>query len=67
MGADGAFITGSGFLTEGGVTASYFYGEPAYPDRGASVVSTQPVQHASARGHGMPPRPTISWFARSDR
>jgi NAD(P)-dependent dehydrogenase (short-subunit alcohol dehydrogenase family) len=26
MGPDGAFITGSDFLTDGGVTASYFYG-----------------------------------------
>lgn len=26
MGADGAFITGSDFLIDGGVTASYFYG-----------------------------------------
>lgn len=29
MGADGAFITGSDFLMDGGVTASYFYGELA--------------------------------------
>ncbi len=29
MGPDGAFITGSDFLTDGGVTASYFYGELA--------------------------------------
>jgi NAD(P)-dependent dehydrogenase (short-subunit alcohol dehydrogenase family) len=27
MGADGAFITGSDFLMDGGVTASYYYGE----------------------------------------
>jgi NAD(P)-dependent dehydrogenase (short-subunit alcohol dehydrogenase family) len=27
MGSDGAFITGSDFLMDGGVTASYFYGE----------------------------------------
>lgn len=27
MGTDGAFITGSDFLMDGGVTASYFYGE----------------------------------------
>lgn len=27
MGADGAFITGSDFLMDGGVTASYWYGE----------------------------------------
>lgn len=31
MGADGAFITGSDFLMDGGVTASYWYGELA-PD-----------------------------------
>jgi NAD(P)-dependent dehydrogenase (short-subunit alcohol dehydrogenase family) len=31
MGVDGAFITGSDFLVDGGVTASYFYGELA-PD-----------------------------------
>ena len=29
MGADGAFITGSDFLMDGGVTASYFYGDLA--------------------------------------
>ncbi|CDM60835.1 MULTISPECIES: SDR family oxidoreductase [Rhizobium] len=29
MGPDGAFITGSDFLIDGGVTASYFYGELA--------------------------------------
>jgi NAD(P)-dependent dehydrogenase (short-subunit alcohol dehydrogenase family) len=32
MGADGAFITGSDFLMDGGVTASYWYGELA-PDK----------------------------------
>ena len=31
MGPDGAFITGSDFLMDGGVTASYFYGELAPP------------------------------------
>ena len=29
MGSDGAFITGSGFLMDGGVTASYFFGDLA--------------------------------------
>jgi hypothetical protein len=29
MGADGAFITGSDFLTDGGVTAAYWFGELA--------------------------------------
>jgi hypothetical protein len=29
MGADGAFITGSDFLMDGGVTASFWYGELA--------------------------------------
>jgi NAD(P)-dependent dehydrogenase (short-subunit alcohol dehydrogenase family) len=29
LGSDGAFITGSDFLMDGGVTASYFYGELA--------------------------------------
>ena len=29
MGPDGAFITGSDFLMDGGVTASYFYGDLA--------------------------------------
>ena len=29
MGSDGAFITGSDFLMDGGVTASYFFGELA--------------------------------------
>ncbi len=32
LGADGAFITGSDFLIDGGVTASYYFGELA-PDR----------------------------------
>jgi len=32
MGPDGAFITGSDFLMDGGVTASYFYGELAPND-----------------------------------
>jgi hypothetical protein len=27
MGPDGGFITGSDFLMDGGVTASYWYGE----------------------------------------
>ena len=27
MGSDGAFITGSDFLMDGGVTASYWFGE----------------------------------------
>jgi NAD(P)-dependent dehydrogenase (short-subunit alcohol dehydrogenase family) len=31
MGPEGAFITGSDFLMDGGVTASYFYGELASP------------------------------------
>ncbi len=29
MGRDGAFITGSDFLMDGGVTASYFFGDLA--------------------------------------
>jgi hypothetical protein len=29
MGPDGAFITGSDFLMDGGVTASYWFGELA--------------------------------------
>lgn len=29
MGPDGAFMTGSDFLMDGGVTSSYWYGEPA--------------------------------------
>jgi len=29
MGADGAFITGSDFLMDGGVTAAYWYGDLA--------------------------------------
>ena len=34
MGADGAFITGSDVLMDGGVTASYFYGELAPEQQG---------------------------------
>jgi NAD(P)-dependent dehydrogenase (short-subunit alcohol dehydrogenase family) len=33
MGPDGAFITGSDFLMDGGVTASYFFGELAPSSR----------------------------------
>lgn len=33
MGADGAFITGSDFLMDGGVTASYWFGELAPGNR----------------------------------
>ena len=33
MGPDGAFITCSDFLMDGGVTASYFYGELAPSER----------------------------------
>jgi NAD(P)-dependent dehydrogenase (short-subunit alcohol dehydrogenase family) len=36
MGPNGVFITGSDFLMDGGVTASYFYGELAPSD--AAVV-----------------------------
>lgn len=32
MGPDGAFITGSDFLMDGGVTSSYFFGELAPKD-----------------------------------
>jgi hypothetical protein len=32
MGPDGAFITGSDVLMDGGVTASYFFGELAHRD-----------------------------------
>jgi hypothetical protein len=31
MGPDGAFITGSDVLMDGGTTASYFYGDLAPP------------------------------------
>lgn len=37
MGADGAFITGSDFLIDGGVTAPYFYGELAAESKGSRV------------------------------
>ena len=33
MGPDAAFVTGSDFLIDGGVTASYFFGELAPPTR----------------------------------
>jgi NAD(P)-dependent dehydrogenase (short-subunit alcohol dehydrogenase family) len=38
MGPDGAFITGSDFLMDGGVTASYFYGELAPHPTGSNAV-----------------------------
>jgi NAD(P)-dependent dehydrogenase (short-subunit alcohol dehydrogenase family) len=36
MGADGAFITGSDFLMDGGVTASYWFGDLASPNSSSS-------------------------------
>ncbi len=39
MGRDGAFITGSDFLMDGGVTASYFYGELAPSEPALSIDS----------------------------
>ena len=39
MGPDGGFITGSDFLMDGGVTASYFFGELASPSAAASTRS----------------------------
>jgi hypothetical protein len=39
MGPDGAFITGSDFLIDGGVTASYFYGELA-PSESTSLTDS---------------------------
>src|SRR6478609_31954 len=36
MGPDGAFITGSDFLMDGGVTAAYWFGELA-PNKGARL------------------------------
>ena len=33
LGPDGGFITGSDVLMDGGVTASYFYGDLALSDR----------------------------------
>ena len=40
MGPDGGFITGSDFLMDGGVTASYFYGElaPREPSSSADEI-----------------------------
>jgi NAD(P)-dependent dehydrogenase (short-subunit alcohol dehydrogenase family) len=38
MGQDGAFITGSDFLIDGGVTASWFYGE-LVPDAGQKAIA----------------------------
>ena len=48
MGPDGAFITGSDFLMDGGVTASYFYGElaPAMTTPSGPL----PVHHANSHG-----------------
>jgi hypothetical protein len=39
MGADGAFITGSDFLMDGGVTASYRFGDLA-PDAADTPTQT---------------------------
>jgi hypothetical protein len=41
MGAEGAFITGSDFLMDGSVTASYFYGELAPRPSHDAVGSTR--------------------------
>ena len=39
MGPDGGFITGSDFLMDGGVTASYFFGDLASPPAAAGTRS----------------------------
>ena len=39
MGSDGGFITGSDFLMDGGVTASYFFGDLASPPAAAGTRS----------------------------
>jgi hypothetical protein len=38
MSSDGAYITGSDILIDGGVAASYFYGNPAKGCRSSSAV-----------------------------
>ncbi len=56
MGADGAFITGSDFLMDGGVTAACWYGElaPPFMRRVTSLSALpQPAQTRPSRS----PRP----------
>jgi hypothetical protein len=52
MGPDGEFITGSDFLMDGGVTASYFFGELAPDDRpcirAGSIAHRQPLGDTDA-------------------
>ena len=48
MGNDGAFITGSDFLMDGGVTASYFYGELATSSARRPLRPTAPPTRPTA-------------------
>ena len=51
LGPDGTFITGSDFLMDGGVTASYFYGElaPDNPISSTEVISEKFMRCNRAR------------------
>ena len=51
---DGAFITGGDFLMDGGVTAPFFYGEVARPDRSRRL--RQPTLDPRPRGREGDPR-----------
>ena len=59
MGADGAFITGSDFLLDGGVTAAYWYGELAptnrkrvYAVQSITIIHSVQVLHLQLRETG---------------
>lgn len=50
LGPDGAFITGSDVLMDGGLTAAYFYGsDPSAESPGARVVDAAGVTERTAR------------------
>ncbi len=59
MGPDGAFITGSDFLMDGGVTASYFFGElaprssPAHPAPATGLDHRLPAGRSHLRPRNM--------------
>jgi hypothetical protein len=62
MGPDGAFITGSDVLMDGGVTASYFFGELAHSDRSSRWSSLPRLRWINgARRSGRAERLVVGW------
>ena len=61
LGSDGAFITGSDVLMDGGVTAAYFYGELAYRNHSSRSSSFLSAVDRCARRSGRAERLAEGW------